>query len=104
VKLFTAIFNFDPSLVPESVLRATCEEPASNVLIHALVVPRQIPSICGGMNGRVGVVIVFAVSRLLELALLQTFSRREQLVRGRKGGSILPSETSPRSVRHLLLD
>ena len=73
MKLFPAIINFDPSLIPESVLRTTREEPASNELIHAFIVSRQIPGVCGGMNGRVGVIIVFAVSRSLERALVQAF-------------------------------
>ena len=70
MKLFSAIINFDSSLVPESVLRAACEEPTSDVLVHALVIPRQISSIRSGMNRRVCVIVVFAVSWSLECAVM----------------------------------
>lgn len=70
MKLFSAVIDFDPRLVSESVLRATRKEPTGNVLVYALIIPRQIPSIGSGMDGRVCVIIVFAISRLLERALM----------------------------------
>lgn len=104
MKFFPAIINLDPSLIPEGILRATREESAGDVLIYTLVIPRKIPSISSGMNGRVGVIIVFAVSRSLESTLMQTFEDINQSIRDRRGKVLLASETSPCRVRNLLLD
>ena len=49
-------------------------------------------------------IIVFAVSRSLECALMQTFRDMSGQCAVERAKDILPSETSPRRVRHLLLD
>jgi hypothetical protein len=104
MELLPPIINFDPSLVSESILRATREEPASDVLIYTLLIPRQVPSISSGVDGRVCVIIVSAVSRPLECTLMQTFEDISQSIGDRRRKFLLASETSPRRVRHLLLD
>ena len=69
-ELFVAIYNVNSGLESYSVFRATSKKPPGDKFINTLFVSSQVAGVCCRMDGRVGLVVILASTRLRKATLV----------------------------------
>lgn len=69
-ELFVAIYNVNSGLESYSVFRATSKKPPGDKFINTLFVSSQVAGVCRRMDGRMGLVVILASTRLRKATLV----------------------------------